>query len=187
MTLPAYREANEADALVFARAEIAYFRDHKVSFGSVDLHWFDKSDNRKMAREWVKRYAMGHPTHMMYVVDLANAGWGLADEALRELIIELLDRGEQLPTSLAAYNMTIARGPVRRLGGPKVTDNFLRDIVIVSTVQQVMRKFGLKETRSRSRRRASACSIVSQALQDERVALGEADVVAIWRRYRPMI
>ena len=180
MNLPSVHEAQ----LDFARLEILSWRDEPVSVFGMSLCWFDKLDNRRLAREVLKRTASASPERIMVVVDWAKQGWDLADEALRELIVEYLDRGERLPTYLRAYAMDVAAGPTRRLRGQKKSDNFLRDIAITITVDRLCKSYGLKPT-GRSARHKSACAIVAEALSSTPgvANLSEKGVAEIWRRY----
>jgi hypothetical protein len=167
----------EAEAEAFARAEIAWFRDNPVSLFGIDVKFLDEDDNRRFARHTVKNHALAHPLNMMKTADYARAGWNLADEVLRELIIEFMDRGEPMPTYLASYNMEVARGGFRRPPGPNKADKFLRDIAMMMVVQELVKKFALKPTRNRASKRPSACSIVAQV-----VGLSEPAIVALWQR-----
>ena len=167
----------EAEAVAFARAEIDWYRDNPIPMFGIDVRFLDRDDARRFARHTVKTHALHHPTNMMMICDYARAGWDLADEALREAIIEFLDRGELLPTYLASYNMEVARGGFRRASGPKKADNFFRDIALMAVVENVGKKFGFKPTRNLASKRPSACSIVAQA-----VGLSEPAIVAIWQR-----
>ena len=167
----------EAEAVAFARAEIAWFRDNPVSLFGIDVNFLDAGDNRRFARHAVKTHALAHPLNMMKTADYARAGWDLADEALREAIIEFLDRGEPMPTYLASYNMEVARGGFRHVPGPKKADNFFRDLALMMVVEKLVEKFGLKPTRNRASKRPSACSILAQA-----IGLSEPAIVALWQR-----
>jgi hypothetical protein len=177
-TLPA--TLGEAEALAFARADLACLREHRFSELGIDVRMFDEGDNRRYARQAIKVHALSHPLKMMDVADGARAGWRLAEEALRELIIEYLDRGEPMPTYLAAYNMELARGRRPHEPGPQKEDRFLRDVALVVAVERIAGKFQLKTTRSRSgkSKRPSACSIDAQA-----AGLGESSIVKLWQRF----
>jgi hypothetical protein len=163
----------EADVVAFARAEIACLRNNPVD----GVRVLDQGDNRRYSRQIMKALALAHPLHLMEIADYARAGWTLADEALRELIVEFLDRGESMPTYLAAYNMELARGNIRHPPGPRKEDRFLRDLALVVVMEIVAGRFGLNPTRSSSRR-PSAASVVAKAAQ-----MSESAVVTLWRRY----
>ncbi len=167
----------EAEALAFARAELDWFRGNPISLFGVDVRFFNAGDNRRFVRQTVKNYALRHPVNMMEIADYARGGWDIADETLRELIIEFQDRREPLPTYLASYSMDVMRGGFRNAPGPKKADHLFRDIVLMMVVESVGKKFGLNPTRNRASKRPSACSIVASA-----VGLSEAAIVAIWQR-----
>jgi hypothetical protein len=171
----------EAKALAFARDMVAVIRDQKISVFGMELSWFDKGDNRRLARQIMKSWAHHDPTQQA-VADWARSGWDLADEALRELIIEFSDRREPLPTYLSAYSMDVARGGFRRPRGRKKSDHVLRDIAITMMVAAVIERFGLDAT-GRSPRRCSASSIVAEALGEANIARSYQAVAAIWSRY----
>lgn len=174
----------EAAALEFAREEIEWFRANKLQLLGIDVGYFDDADARHFGREMVKRYALSHTRCMMNVVDYAKAGWDVADDALRELILEFHDRREELPTYLGAYAMDIvARGSApRHISGPKKANHFFRDIaiaVIVAKMAKQFKQFGLKPTRNAVSSRPSICSIFATAAA---LPMGEPGVNAIWRR-----
>ena len=49
------------------------------------------------------------PERASYVCGLARAGWTVADEVLREIIVEHKERDEKLLTSLRAYDIEITQ------------------------------------------------------------------------------
>jgi len=167
----------EAEAIAFARAELEWARNTPIDMGGLDVRFFEADDARRFVRQIVKQYALNRPGNMMKIADFARAGWDIADEALRDLILDFVQRGEPLPTYLAAYNMEVVRGGFRRRSGPKKADRLFRDIALMMVVENVGRRFGLRPTRNRASKRPSACSIVAQAM-----GLSEEAIVAIWKR-----
>jgi hypothetical protein len=178
----------KTEALAYAREFVRMICDEQiVSYFGLPLFWFEKPDSQRLVRQFMKEMAQT-PQGMMDLCNLARTGWSLADEAARELIQDHSHRREDMPPTLAAYNMEIVdpRRAYRRLPSPKKSDNFLRDMAIVAGVGDVCARFGLKPTRQRASRRdrLSGCSIFAEALTLERVAvIGESAVVEIWRRY----
>jgi hypothetical protein len=178
----------EAEALAFAREKVRFFRDNPVPFmGGPEFYWLDKADNRRPILQIIKTCALSHPTTMMEIADVARAGWSLAHDALRELILEFKQRHEELPTYLDAYNMEIVHndGRPRHVPGKRKADYFLRDIAILIVVGLVVDRFGFhptRDTRGKGRRNLSACYVVSQALGEERLGLGEAAVAKVWSK-----
>jgi len=99
----------EADALAYARREIAKWRTIGNPYS--DDHLMTPEASRACMRHIYKNVALNNCHRMMDIIALASSE-PEADEALRELIVEFGSRGEQLPTELAAYNMEVARrGP----------------------------------------------------------------------------
>jgi hypothetical protein len=177
-------------ALTFARecvAESHNMNDAPYDFlGERITSWFDKHSSRRVVISAMKWIAMEHPLRMIDTVDLARSGWDLADEALRELIIEHIDRGEPLPTYLAAHNMDLVRGARPKPRGQKKADRYLRDVAVSALVLLVSERFNLPPT-GRSTRWPSACRIVADALRDAHVLLSHKAVEAIWLRFGPII
>lgn len=186
-TLPA--TVIEAEALIEARDGIRRIKDGGLSFlGVDDLHFMEKEDSRRFARELMKRLAANNSAYMMHVAECARAGYRLADEALRELILDYVNREEKLPTALASYSMVITGGAVpNKRPAPERSDKVLRDIAITTMVLLISEKFAIKPTRNLATSKPSACSIVAAALEGELMAMSEANVVAIWRRYSPAL
>src|SRR5688572_16560358 len=100
-TLP--RTTIEAEARAHASAAMANLRDGDFLGLGVDV--LHPEAGRINLRRMLKQVALNHPLRMMWVIDNARAGWDDADLALRELAIEIVDRGEALPTALGAYVM----------------------------------------------------------------------------------
>jgi len=186
--LPAsFGDALEVAALAYACERVRMVRDEEMVFFGLPLHWFDKLDNRRFARERLKGAAKD-PQGMIDLANLARAGWDLAHEALCELIQEYGHRAESMPIPLQAYNMEIVdpRRDYHRLRGKKKSDRILRDIAITAIVGDVCWKFSLPPTRQRAskRDRPCGCKIVAQALRNEKVCMiGEDAVVAVWTKY----
>jgi hypothetical protein len=175
--LPASFE--EAAALEFVRQEMDYWRRHKLPLpfwdDAVDV--FDQADARRLARERFKDAARSDACNMMVVVEWARAGWDIAQDVLRDLILEYENTGRPKPTYLAAYNMEIVAGwQPPRISGPKRGDQIFRDILIVSLVGRVHEIFRLPLTAS-SRRRRSCCAVVGEGF-----SLGEETVRGIWKQ-----
>ncbi|WP_441259624.1 hypothetical protein AB7008_23700 [Bradyrhizobium sp. 521_C7_N1_3] len=173
-------EIAEADAVAYARQLVCMVRDEKLEFCGVPLNWFDKGDNHLAARKLIERLAVLSPDLMLDLPHLAHAGWGLAHEALLNLHVQYEHQGKPRPPALAAYIQELASGRTYlHIPSKKREDNFLRKIAINFIVGSVCERFKMKPTRS-SRRKPSGCSIVTKALADERIAIGEDAVTAIW-------
>jgi hypothetical protein len=186
----------KAEALAYARERVRMVRDEKISFCGLRLSWFEKPDSQRFAG-WIAKQMAQTPQGMTDLCNLARAGWGLADEAARELIQDYKHRRryEDMPPSLLAYDQEITgpRRAYRRLPAQKNEDHFLCDLAIACIVGDVCAKIGLKATRQRASRpskrdRPSGCSVTAEALRLEQVAerlvgrpLGESGVAEIWR------
>src|SRR5262249_17858506 len=137
------------------------------------------------------------------VVDDGCKGWDLAQEALRELILEFKHRKQPLPPALDGYDFSLTAQTIRApLSGPKPYKTFFRDIGISIVVGEVSQQFGLKPHRNVSKHaapRPSACSIVATAWTEFRLSLETAEretaqrppteraIQKIWQKYGPLI
>jgi hypothetical protein len=187
----------KAGAVAYARELVRMIRDQQISFCGLRLSWFEKPDSQRLAG-WLAKQMAETPQGMVDLCNLARAGWGLADEAARELIQDYKHRRryEDMPPSLLAYDQEITgpRRAYRRLSSQKKEDHFLCDLAITCVVGAVCVNTGLKATRQRAskpskRDRFSACRVTAEALRLEQVAerlegrpLGESGVAEIWRR-----
>ena len=100
---------------------------------------------------------------MLWVIDVARAGWDQADAALRELAIELMHR-KQCPPLLESYAMEVLRTPQRKRGRRKST-NALQDLMFVGLVDELTRQFNLSPTRNTNALVPdSACDVVVVAI-----------------------
>jgi hypothetical protein len=178
MTLPA--TLIEAEAVEFARRCIAHVQSGNLRlFGIEPGAWFEKGESRRacrlMFREWVRDV-----TNLMDAVDFARAGYEFFEDFLRDLILDYKNRGEKMPTYLAAFDMELTRG-IRHKAGRGRADNMMRDVIIGSIVGMVIGRFGLRATRNYVSGRVSACSIVATALAVEGMAMSEQNVNQIWK------
>ncbi|PBB21147.1 hypothetical protein [Mesorhizobium sp. WSM4313] len=171
------------DALAFARSVIHRYQIEEidVAFG-IRVNWLRKAGNRRFVVELVKQFCQWRVENLMHIVDLARAGWGVADEALRSLMLEYQNRGEVMPTYLAAYSMEIISGRIPKIRGKQKADYFLRDMAVLCTIIMVMEKFELAAT-SRDGKNICACLVVADAMAAENQAIGYKAVAEIWRKY----
>ena len=179
MQLPA--TLNEAEARAFARNWLAG-TDRPSPLGASILN---PTFGVLWLRQALKRIALVHPLNMMWVIDQARAGWDPADEALRELITEFLDRGEQMPTYLAAYNMELMRGHPRRTRGPRREAYVFQDIIFAGLVAELVERFGLKPTRNSASARVSACDVVADTINEAKIgrAVNYKAIEVLWFRW----
>src|SRR5262245_57899208 len=100
-------------------------------------------------------------TCLMDAVDFARAGYQLWEDCLRRLILEFKNRGETMPTYLAAFDMELTRGiRYSRKAGQRRGDDMSRDVIIGIIVARVVEYFGLRPIRNHISGRISACTIV---------------------------
>ena len=172
-----------AAAMTDARAEVARYRDNSINLFGVDVLYLGRDQGRAFVVHMLKGYAVRHPLCMMEIVTDARTGWRLADQALRELIVEFKDRGEPLPTYLESDAMDLAAGNHPRfLPGRDGADAYIRDIAITTIIGQLVTRHNLKAT-GRNRRNKSACEIVAEALGETSMTMSYDAVARIWKKW----
>ncbi|MGC2825112.1 MAG: hypothetical protein WA322_12900 [Pseudolabrys sp.] len=125
----------------------------------------------------------------MQVIKAARAGHEDADWALRKLIAEMIDRNEDLPTTLAGYTQeALFRAPVTYPPGHNIADYWLRDIGIAVMVDLAKMHWPfLKATRNPASKRPSASTIVCLALRKHGVVqVTEGQVGRIYGNHRKL-
>lgn len=178
MTLPA--TLLEAEATDYARQCIAFARSGKLKLFGVEAGaWFEKGESQRACRLMVREFILRDVINLMDAVAFARAGYQFWEECLRELILDYQNRGEAMPTYLAAFAMELTRGIPRKAGRSR-GDDMVRDLIIGHVVAMVVERFGLRPKRNRASRRVSGCSIVAAALALEAIAMSEANVNALW-------
>jgi hypothetical protein len=196
--LPATREdaertAVEEEAVARARRYVRRLKSGTISAQPLELldsegaspwSWFGRENNRAWVKARLKALA-GNPQRASFVCGLARDGHSVADEALREIILEHKERDEKLFTSLRAYDIEIMQAGRRRRGGRDTTEVVLRNLAICCVIRDLCDAFGLNPTRSRASRRhgLSGSYVAARALEEEREAISESAVVQAWTRY----
>src|SRR5262245_55043778 len=177
-TLPA--TLLEAEAVDFARKCIVFARSGKLKlFGVEPGAWFEKGESQRACRLMIREFILHDVINLMDAVALARAGFELWEDCLRELILDFENRGEKMPTYLAAFDMELKYGIRHKAGRPRA-DHMTRDLIIGIIIGMVVEHFGLRPKRNRASRRISACSIVASALGREGMAMSEANVNQLW-------
>lgn len=177
--------ATIAETLAAQTAREVLEGDANIPWGE-EAYGYSEDESRRFTRNLMKRFITIQPANLMTVVEFAKGGWGLADEVLREVILEHLNSGVAMPTYLAAYNMDIAAGnlPQKRPARQR-ENNFLRDCRIAIAILLVMEKCNMRSTRNpTTQKRPSACSVVTEVLNARGINVTEAAVVAIWQRMK---
>ena len=185
--------AVEAAAVARARRYVRRLKSGAISAQPLELRdsegaapwsWFGRENSRAWVKTRLKALA-ADPQRASFVCGLARDGLCVADEALREIIVEHKERDQKLSTSLCAYDIEITQGMRRRQGGRDTTEVVLRNLAILCVVADVCHAFALPPTRSRASQRhgLSGCYIAARALSEEREAISESAVVKAWTRY----
>jgi hypothetical protein len=180
-TLPA--TLIEAQAVDFARQCIVFARSGKLKlFGVEPGAWFEKGESRRACRLMLREWILRDVINLMDAVALARAGFELWEDCLRETILDFENRGEKMPTYLAAFDMELKHGiqHSRKAGRPRA-DDMCRDLIIGIIIGMVTERFRLRPTRNYVSRRISACSVVAAALAVEGMAMSEANVSQLWK------
>lgn len=177
----------EAEAIEFARRHIASVRDGKLNLVGVGAgKWFEGGESRRVCELMFRDWILSGPLNLMMAVRLARAGYEPFEEVLRKLILEykLADRYADMPVYLRGFDIDMdvtagVRLPKRT--GPRRYGDTLRDVVVALLVNRVAERFSLKPTRNRASHKPSACSVVARALELERMAMSERNVVQLWQ------
>ena len=105
-----------------------------------------------------------------------------------EVAAALLERNEQLPSSLREFVVDYLRNPkVNRKAGRDFFDLKLRNMLIADTINIISERWKFHPTRNDVTEDASAASIVRDALAEgAKLHLTEAAIKKIWRRFGPM-
>lgn len=154
-------------------------------------HWIDlitvaltTEASRAKMRAHIQHCLAAGTIPTMQVIEAARAGHEDADFALRQLVVEMLDRGELPNAALRAYAQeALLRPPSTYPRGRNPVDTWLRDVAILMLVNLAVEfwKPNLPKTRNKASSRPSACSLVSEALNRRRHPLGERQVERIAR------
>ena len=139
-TLPqTLAEAEATLRMAYARELVRSIRDEKISWCGLRLSWFAKPDNRRAAMQFIKTAAMSAPLAMIDLVNAARCGFDLAYDVACELILEHKHRRNEMPPSLAAFDMELTdpRRHRQKQRGLKEADFLMRDIAITAIVADV--------------------------------------------------
>jgi hypothetical protein len=104
-----------------------------------------------------------------------------------EVAAALLERNEQLPSSLREFVVDYLRNPkVNRKAGRDFFDLKLRNMLIAETINIISERWKFHPTRNDATEDASAASIVRDALAEgAKLCLTEAAINKIWRHFGP--
>ncbi|MER8644687.1 hypothetical protein [Mesorhizobium sp. M1252] len=176
-----WRTPTNDKALEYANRRVIFARDTAIEIpGLPSVRFLSKADGRRAVRDMMKDFASRDPQALTGYTDYASQGWGLADSAIRDLILEAIRGGQSLAPQLSAYSSLVAVAPPRRVSGPEKADHIFRDIAITMIVDEVAEVFGLKPTGRTGNRSASL--VVAEALAHANIPMGYKQVEQIWTR-----
>jgi hypothetical protein len=187
MTLPAaWVDAEAWLATRYVREKLAQCRaEDWLDIGISAVH---PDAGHVHLRQILKFLAMSplDPFKIIEFIDLARAGWEDADIAMRELAVELENRGQPLPIALKAYRNELLN-PYRqrpRAHGSQKATHILQDIVITVLVEKLIILFPALPVFGRSPRKPSACGIVAMVFNEAKLGriLTADGVRKIWKR-----
>jgi hypothetical protein len=173
----------EAEALALARQEIAHWN------GGGSTPWstapgLSAEASRAFAREQMRMAARTSTYTRMLIIAMAREGDEDAGLVLRDLILEMRARRQELPVDLENYNMEVLHGAMgHQPPGPKRKNKMLRNISIAMTIAAVVDRFPGLDPTGNSRHRRSACAIVAEALTEAGRGMGQKAVEEVWRSY----
>jgi hypothetical protein len=173
----------EAEALSYTRAWAA--RADAGDFLGLGCSILDPECGPRFLRRLMRTCWENSARAQLLLIELARAGWDEADDLLRELILEFINRGEPLPAFLATYNAWVVTGSrtAPRPRGRKKSTNVMQDVAVVVLVVELVECFNLRPTRNAVSSRPSACSVAARVVRP----MGEEAVNKVWRKYGPII
>jgi hypothetical protein len=189
-TPPASRDQLKDQALSAARALVK--RNLEAGWfigGTVYAAPLDPVSARPLTLAMLRRYASIHPLNMAEVAHWARNGLDEADQVLREIAAEHVDRGEALPRLLEGYVVELLHPGIGRRPGRDLSKSFPQDVCIAMLVLLLTELLPLRPTRyGRSSANPSACSLIAAVLSEAGIHRGgESAVQKIWTRYRDMV
>ncbi|MCK1303891.1 MULTISPECIES: hypothetical protein [unclassified Bradyrhizobium] len=153
-------------------------------------HWFD------LAHELLQKESSHHYTQAkmkaliwegtiptVKVIGWAHQGAADAHIALLEVAAEMMDRGDELPRTIAGYAIQyLGKPPPSRAKGRDAADNWLRDQCIAVLVALAVERWHphLPMSRNPTSNWPSACSLVSAALRRRGIKVKEKRVEQIF-------
>jgi len=142
------------------------------SEGAAPRPWFGRENSRAWVKAGLKAGAQGErrepPTCIFCLRARPRTAFSVADEALREIIVEHKERDENLFTSLRAYDIEITQAGRRRQGGWDTTEVVLRNLAFsVSSPTSAMRSPASDPFAGLAAPRLSGCYIAARALMEE--------------------
>ncbi|TGR05417.1 hypothetical protein EN833_23385 [Mesorhizobium sp. M4B.F.Ca.ET.190.01.1.1] len=183
------KNAAISEALAYARERVSFARSTPIDIlpGLPPVRFLSKADGRHFVQEMMKNLARADGQFLAEYADYASQGWGIADGAMRELIVETIRGGKPLDPPLSAYSALLASEPPRKKPGKEKADNIFRDIAIALIVDDVSTRFDLSPTSNGKSDNPSACRVVATALDAANIRKGYKLVEGIWARFGKML
>ncbi|MBZ9910129.1 hypothetical protein LB557_29430 [Mesorhizobium sp. BR115XR7A] len=179
------KNADTAEALAYAKGRVRFARDTPIDIvdGLPSVRFLSKVDGRRFVQEMIKNLARSDDSFLAEHTEYASQGWGIADAAIRDLIVETVRGGSPMLPSLSAYSALLTAGPVPKKPGKEKADNIFRDIAIALIVDDVSTRFNLSPTSNGKSENPSACRVVAKALEAANMLKGHKLVEDIWKRF----
>lgn len=174
--------ADNPEAVAWARQFFRTLRTERDPW--IGVHWLSREGSRRAWCDVFKALASADPQNMIATVDLAEAGWDLADMALRELWAEMLERHQvaAAPLSLQRYMQRDAlRNRARFPSHTQKANSWLRYLAIAFAVETIIARWDLPPRG----RKGSACAVV--ALTFGSGAPTAKGIERIWEDYAPWL
>jgi hypothetical protein len=145
---------------------------------------YDKlSDNRGAFLEAILRESLLRDLiDRIKVIEAADNDDVIADAALGYVFHSMMDRGEQPPASITAYEARRRmRGPITRGRGSHTWyENYRRDAGVACLMYWARERFGLGYTRNPATSAPCAASVVAEALTQMAIEISEERARKIW-------
>jgi hypothetical protein len=172
------------EALAFARKMILQLHSDGGAFA--DGHGggspFCSPESRAFVRNVFQMMTMT-AAGRLDLIALARVGEDDAQLVLRDLILEIKTRHQQLPLELDAYVMELVHNEgAASWPGARAKNDFSRNLCIAAVVAALHDQFGIKPT-GRSARQRNGCSIAGEALDVIDQRLSAEAVKSIFKRY----
>lgn len=160
-------------------------------------HWFDLA-HELLSTEASHRYTQARMKALIKqgtiptvkVIGWANDGVADAHSALLQVAAEMMDRGEQLPATIAGYAIQHLGKPLPpRRKGRDAADNWLRDQAIAGVVALAVERWHpqLPMSRNPASSWPSACSLISASLARRGIKVSEKRVEKIFHQFADLL
>jgi hypothetical protein len=189
--LPTFQEAEAALAERFADEWVEEcLAGDWMQIGISMLHP-DATD--AMALQIIKGLFVNNVFARSRILGDALGGWVVAQDALRDLILEYKERKEEPPPELETFNRALANRHFKlpKAHGAQRAAHYLSDICAYALVGLLAKQFPSLKVTSRSARRVCHCDIVARVFTKHRDRIGRGTMTReqmqrIWFRLLPL-